>query len=361
MRRYGVTVASYTWTMLHELVRARRPSRASATTRFACSSAPGCRAACGGASSVASRRPGCWSSTPRPRPARSSSTSARCQARGDGPPAARQPGGPARGLRHRRRTTRARRRWVRRASARPTRSGCCSRAQRARDAMATISLRGVFGRNDAWLATDRPVPPRRRWRLLAPGQRPRGDSHRGGAGLHGADPRRARRRLPPSTSRSPTASLTGAASSSRSRRSRWRPERSSRAPELTDALAGLPRGSAQRRAGGRPDPGHHLVPADHDLAPRARGSPARAPDSRSSIAVLAPTPTGVPLTARGPWPAHRSRGERLARMAFRRGATRPSRACGRGPCRPARRAGRARRARIRRGLHRRSRARRRRP
>ena len=74
VRRYGVTVASYTWTLLHDLVDAPR-SPGSATTRCGCSSARACRAGCGSGCSGALPRRTCSSSTPRPRPARSSSTS----------------------------------------------------------------------------------------------------------------------------------------------------------------------------------------------------------------------------------------------------------------------------------------------
>ena len=103
VRRYGVTVASYTWTLLHEHRRGARRSRASATIRCGCSSARGCRAGCGGGWSGASRRPGWSSSTPRPRPGRSWSTCAapspgrwagRCRAapRCGSPPTTSRPG-----------------------------------------------------------------------------------------------------------------------------------------------------------------------------------------------------------------------------------------------------------------------------
>ncbi len=74
VRRYGVTVATYTWTMLRELVE-RPPDRSERHHPCGCSSARGCRAGCGGASRSASRRPACSSSTPRPRARRCSSTS----------------------------------------------------------------------------------------------------------------------------------------------------------------------------------------------------------------------------------------------------------------------------------------------
>ena len=115
VRRYGVTVATYTWTLLHDLVQAPPGARASATTRCGCSSGRGCRAACGAASSGASLRPGCSSSTPPPTPARSSST---CATPSPGAMGRRLPGEPRgsdRRLRHRRRPAGARRRRVRQA------------------------------------------------------------------------------------------------------------------------------------------------------------------------------------------------------------------------------------------------------
>ena len=55
---------------------------------------------------------------------------------------------------------------------RAARSACCSRAtDPARAPTATTPLRGVFRRDDAWVADRRPLPPRRRRRLLA--RRPR--------------------------------------------------------------------------------------------------------------------------------------------------------------------------------------------
>ena len=51
VRRYGITVASYTWTMLREIAAAPPRTRPSTTTRCGCSSAPGCRAGCGAGSS----------------------------------------------------------------------------------------------------------------------------------------------------------------------------------------------------------------------------------------------------------------------------------------------------------------------
>jgi putative long chain acyl-CoA synthase len=73
VRRYGVTIASYTWTMLHDLVEAPT-TPANAITRSGCSSARACRAGCGARSSAGSGPSACSSSTPRPRRGRSSST-----------------------------------------------------------------------------------------------------------------------------------------------------------------------------------------------------------------------------------------------------------------------------------------------
>ena len=76
VRRYGVTVASYTWTMVHDLVEAPpQPGRASPPGAAVHRIGDAARD-CGGGSSSDSARPGCSSSMPRPRRGRSSSISA---------------------------------------------------------------------------------------------------------------------------------------------------------------------------------------------------------------------------------------------------------------------------------------------
>ena len=99
VRRYGVTVASYTWTMLHELVDAPpQPGERHHPVRlFIGSGMP--RDLWRRVEERFSPR-ACSSSTPRPRPARSSSTFA-APSRVDGPPLARQRRGADRRLRRR--------------------------------------------------------------------------------------------------------------------------------------------------------------------------------------------------------------------------------------------------------------------
>ena len=152
VRRYGVTVASYTWTMLHDLVDAppaagRAPSPGAAVHRLGDAARP---VAPGAAS--ASRPPGCSSSTPRPRPARSSST---CVTPSRARWAAGCPGSPEVRLgaydAERRQLELGHDGFVR--ACRTDEVGMLLARARRRDAIATTPLRGVFARDDAWLST----------------------------------------------------------------------------------------------------------------------------------------------------------------------------------------------------------------
>ena len=153
VRRYGVTVASYTWTMLHELVEAPPAAGRAPPPGAPVHRARGCRAACGGGSSERFA-PGARARVlrlDRDR-ARSSSTCAtpsrarwggRCPAapRCGSPPTTSTPASScsARRVRARMRDRRGR--------------ACCSRARGPARGSRRSSLRGVFARDDAWLAT----------------------------------------------------------------------------------------------------------------------------------------------------------------------------------------------------------------
>ena len=177
VRRYGVTVASYTWTLLHDIVEApphpgerdhpvrlfigsgmprglwRRVQRRFAPARvleFYASTEAGAILV-----NVRGAKPG---SMGRPLPG-----SARCADRR---------------LRPRRRASSSSARTGSRASAASTRSGMLLARVSAGEQLSGTPLRGVFAREDAWLAHRRPVPPRRRRRLLARGRRRRRDPHR---------------------------------------------------------------------------------------------------------------------------------------------------------------------------------------
>ncbi len=97
VRRYGVTVVSYTWTMMREILDAKSlPWRKG--IRSGCSSGRECRPGSGGGSLPVSRRRGCSSSTHPPRVTWCWSTSrARRSARRDG--RCRQRGGTGRRVR----------------------------------------------------------------------------------------------------------------------------------------------------------------------------------------------------------------------------------------------------------------------
>ena len=86
---------------------------------------------------------------------------------------------------------------------------CCSRGRAGGAATGDTPLRGVFARDDAWLVDRRPVPPRRRRRLLAGRPAPRARPTADGPVALAADPRRARATSTASTWRSPTASPAG--------------------------------------------------------------------------------------------------------------------------------------------------------
>ena len=174
---------SYTWTLLHDLAEAP-PDPASATTRCGCSSARGCRVACGGGSQE------------RFAPARVLEFYASTEAgailvnlrddQGGAAWAGPLPGSAAvkiarydleaGGLAARTRRVRAR---VRR------RRGRDAAREGPADRSATVMpLRGVFSPEDAWVADRRPVQARRGRRPLA-GRRPRRrDPNLRGAGVH---------------------------------------------------------------------------------------------------------------------------------------------------------------------------------
>ena len=152
VRRYGVTVASYTWTLLHDLVEAPpQPGERHHPVRLFIGSGMPQRAVAAGPAAL---RPGAGARVlrlhrdrrdPRQRPRR--------QAGRDGPPAARaapRSGSPP--------TTSTRGQLVLGADGFVRECGTdevgmlLARA-RARDGTATIALRGVFARDDAWLAT----------------------------------------------------------------------------------------------------------------------------------------------------------------------------------------------------------------
>ena len=164
--------------MLRELVE-RPPTRPSATTRCGCSSARACRAGCGGASSE------------RFAPARVLEFYASTEGEavlvnlaGAKPGALGRPlpgSAEVRDRRLRRRAraacSRARDGFALRVPARRGRDAARARRARRRSRRASDSpLRGVFERDDAWLRDRRPVPPRRRRRLLARRPRPRARS-----------------------------------------------------------------------------------------------------------------------------------------------------------------------------------------
>ncbi len=227
-RRYGVTVAGYTWTLLRDLVEAPPTPRRSITA-CASSSARACRAVCGSAWCSGSLQHGSSSSTPPPRATRSWSTSpARSPVRWAGASRAAPRCVSRPTTRPRDGSWRAPTVW--RASAMPTRSGCSchgsSRACRRPAARcAACSAAETRGWPPATCSGATPTVTTGSWTT----------SRRSSAPI-GASWRRRRSRTPcttspPWTSRSATASRHGRARpTSPSRRSRSGPGSRSRSP-----------------------------------------------------------------------------------------------------------------------------------
>ena len=158
VRRYGVTVVSYTWTMLREIAeRPAEPGRAPPPGAAVHRLRDAARAVAAGRRG-ASPRPACSSSTPRPRARRSSSTSSGDKPGSQGPAAARQRRGPARRLRRADgRPARARRRLRRRVRAGRGRDAARPRCA-AWSSTSESPLRGVFEPRRRLARDRRPVP-----------------------------------------------------------------------------------------------------------------------------------------------------------------------------------------------------------
>ncbi len=174
VRRYGVTVASYTWTLLHDLVEAPpQPGERHHPVRLFIGSgmprgsvAPGRAALCPRPRARVLRldrdRARSWSTSAMPSRAR---WAGRCRAapRCGWPPTTSKPVS----------SCWASDGFVERCDADEV--GHAPGPPRAREATATMALRGVFAARGRLAGHRRPVPPRRRRRLLAAGQRARAD------------------------------------------------------------------------------------------------------------------------------------------------------------------------------------------
>ncbi len=263
LRQYGVTVVSYTWAMLRDVIDDPSFELSTATTRSGCSSAPACRPGCGSASrrcssprtSSSSSRPPtgrpCWPTCPAPR----SAARARPLPGGGHVELAAYDvdddlileddrgfvaaGADQRGRRPARPPARA------------------DRSDRVRQA-GGVRARGHLGVDGV------PVPPRRRRRLLARRQPPVGDPHRPWTRLQ---PRRSttpRAGSVPSTCRSPTASRSMAGTLAVTALT-LRPGGSVPTADLND---GAGRARRRRAAGLRPRGAGHE--AQRDLPAAAR-------------------------------------------------------------------------------------------
>ena len=258
----------------------RRRSRASAITPSGCSSAPACRAGCGGGSRSGSRRRGCSSSTPRPRPPRSWSTSAtsnavrwagRCRAapRSRSPATTSRPAGCVLGRDGFARECAVDEVGMLMARVKPDRS------TDGRAAAGRVHAGGRVARHR------RSVQARHRWRLLAGRQRSRGDPHRRRPGVQRPDPRRARGLPAVDLAVAYGVGTEDGRAAARSRGGDAAPGTpADRARHRARARRTRARPAPDDRAGGRADPGHDLVPADH----RAASGRRRARPSRGTLA-----------------------------------------------------------------------------
>ena len=150
IRQYGVTVVSYTWAMLRDVIDDPAVRRCTATIRCGCSSAPACRPGCGSASSRCSRPRTSSSSSPPPtgRPCWPTSSGAKIGSKGRPLPGGGESSSAAYDA-ERRPDPRGRPR-LRAAAPRPTRSACCSpiragRSIRRRRSSAACSPRPTPG------------------------------------------------------------------------------------------------------------------------------------------------------------------------------------------------------------------------
>ena len=291
-RRYGVTVASYTWTLLHDLVEAPpQPGERHHPVRLF----------------IGSGMPrGLWRRVQeRFEPARVLEFYASTEAGAilvnlsgakpgvDGPPAARQRGGADRRLRRRRRAGSSSTPTGSRASATSTRSGCCSRASRPDEQLSMIPLRGVFASGDAWLLTGdlfRRDADGDFWRVEQPRRddrrAPRARCSRGRSATPSATCRRSisssRTAFPPDDGKHelPVAAVT------------LRAGHELDARDIAAALSGLDRDQRPRgRPRRRPDPGHDVVPAADRLRCARPGSRSPDPASRRGTSTPAATAT----------------------------------------------------------------------
>ena len=292
VRRYGVTVASYTWTLLHDLVEAPpQPGERHHPVRlFIGSGMP--RGLWRRVRATLRSRPGAGVLRLH-RDRRDPGQPPRRQAGVHGPAAPGQRRGPDRRLRPRGRPARCSATTASCASAGPTRSACCWPAPATRTGVATTPLRGVFARDDAWLATGdlfRRDADGDYWRL----DNVRELIHTAAGPVFTAPIRDALGTLPAVDLAVAYGVPAGDGEHDLARRRGDRSQRlrARRRVAVGGAALAAPGPAPGARARGRLDPGDHVVQADDRARCARRGSPSPGRERRPGTWTAAGRPTG---------------------------------------------------------------------